>query len=158
MVCFLKNVFPRYLWRFFGEKSENFKGEEIVKKIWRNGVFFNVLLKRHLYQNGKAQNMPVVAGRFVHNYVQVTWLHSTTISYNQISKNDTKWVYLTFSMRPREAKFSTGIVIKRTTCLLFQRYRDGNVAVKYFTSFLEIQITFLVKESLLPINSKIESQ
>ena len=37
-------------------------------------------------------------------------------------------------------------------------YRDNNVAVKYFTSFLENQITFMVKESSLPTSSKIKSQ
>ena len=32
------------------------------------------LLKLHLYQTGKAQNMPVVAGRLVEDVIQVFWM------------------------------------------------------------------------------------
>ena len=68
MVLFLKNVFPRYLWGFWLKIRKFLKVEKIeiiMKKqsILKKKLF---LLEKRLYQNGKEQNIPVVAGRLVH--------------------------------------------------------------------------------------------
>ena len=60
------HVFSVPIMRFLCKKSEKF---ERWKNMMKKQCFFEKksfhLLKLHLYQNGKARNMPLVAGRLV---------------------------------------------------------------------------------------------
>ena len=68
MVLFLKNDFSTLIVRFFAKNQKVFKVGKIGKSdegtdIWKKKRFH--LSKRHLYQNGKAEDVLVVAGRLV---------------------------------------------------------------------------------------------
>ena len=57
-------VFSIFIVRFSAKKSENLENIENMMSIFEKKKRFHPF-KRHLYQNGKAENMPVVAGRLV---------------------------------------------------------------------------------------------
>ena len=69
MVVFSKNVFSSLI-MFFSEKSEvgKIRKYEETKQTNFEKICFH-LLKRHLHQNGKTENMPVVAGRLGTNFL-----------------------------------------------------------------------------------------
>ena len=68
MVIFRKNVFSALIMKFFGQKQKYLNAGKI-REYYDKKVFFwgekrFHLSKLHRYQFGKAQIMPVVAGRF----------------------------------------------------------------------------------------------
>ena len=88
MVLF-ENVFSALIMRFFDEKLRKFwtleKLENMMKKEFFSRKKRFHLLKLHLYQIGKAQNTPVVAGRLVAVFNEILYaivntLHKITIS------------------------------------------------------------------------------
>ena len=71
MVSFLENVFSSLITRFLLAKNRKLRMLEKLENMKEKNCFFFSrkkrfhLLKLHLYQIGKAQKMPVVAGRLV---------------------------------------------------------------------------------------------
>ena len=68
--------------RFFSCKSEKFKSEietEYFKKTLSSS-------KKLLYQNGKAENMPVVDGRFIYRSARLFLLVSSSVIFLEMSK------------------------------------------------------------------------
>ena len=87
----VKMSFPPYLWGFFDKKNQKiFKVGKVIKydeeSVFSRKKRFH-LLKSLLYKNGKAQNIPVVAGCLVQiNISNLLWQNSgpeckTTISF-----------------------------------------------------------------------------
>ena len=67
MIVFPKNVFSSLI-ENFSAKMRKFLYLEKLEKIMKKESILKKRfhpLKRHLYQNGKAENMPVLAGRLV---------------------------------------------------------------------------------------------
>ena len=72
MVWFLKNVFSALIIRFFGKKKLKTVEAGKIGKYDEERVYFQKkhlhLFKSFLYKNGKAENMPLVAGRLVSKF------------------------------------------------------------------------------------------
>ena len=67
MIIFFKNVFSALIMRFFSQNIRNFFNLENLETIMKYFVEKKAFssFKSLLYANGKAQNMPGVAGRLV---------------------------------------------------------------------------------------------
>ena len=67
MALFLKKVFPPYSSDFLAKNQKIFKVGKIIEyeetEHFEKKCFHR--LKRHLFQNGKVENLPVVAGPLV---------------------------------------------------------------------------------------------